>query len=83
MYGRFEIGWQGSMTAQRPTGSVDKAVLALQRLSEVGPDGCPLNRLAVDLGINKASLHHTLSILRQRPDRRHIGDVTGGDKTGY
>jgi IclR family acetate operon transcriptional repressor len=54
------------MAAQRPTGSVDKAVLALQRLSEAGPDGCPLNRLAVDLGINKASLHHTLSILRQR-----------------
>jgi len=54
------------MAAQRSTGSVDKAVLALQRLSEVGPDGRPLNRLAVDLGINKASLHHTLSILRQR-----------------
>jgi IclR family acetate operon transcriptional repressor len=54
------------MAAQRSTGSVDKAVLALQRLSEAGPDGRPLNRLAVDLGINKASLHHTLSILRQR-----------------
>jgi DNA-binding IclR family transcriptional regulator len=54
------------MAAQRSIGSVDKAVLALQRLSEVGPDGRALNRLAVDLGINKASLHHTLSVLRQR-----------------
>ncbi|HEX3755559.1 MAG TPA: IclR family transcriptional regulator C-terminal domain-containing protein [Rhizomicrobium sp.] len=54
------------MATTRSMGSVDKAVLALQRLSEVGPDGRPLNRLAVDLGINKASLHHTLSVLRQR-----------------
>lgn len=54
------------MAVQRSIGSVDKAILALQRLSEVGPDGRPLNRLAVDLGINKASLHHTLSVLRQR-----------------
>lgn len=54
------------MTTQRSIGSVDKAVLALQRLSEAGPDGSPLNRLAADLGINKASLHHTLSVLRQR-----------------
>ena len=51
---------------QRPVGSVDKAILALQRLGEAGPDGCTLSYLAVDLGINKASLHHTLSILRQR-----------------
>jgi DNA-binding IclR family transcriptional regulator len=54
------------MAAQRSIGSVDKAALALQRLGEVGPDGRPLNRLAVDLGLNKASLHHTLSVLRQR-----------------
>lgn len=54
------------MATQRSIGSVDKAVLALQRLGEVGPDGRALNRLALDLGINKASLHHTLSILRQR-----------------
>lgn len=51
---------------QRPIGSVDKAILALQRLGEAGPDGCTLSYLAADLGINKASLHHTLSILRQR-----------------
>jgi IclR family acetate operon transcriptional repressor len=54
------------MAKQRSIGSVDKAVLALQRLSEVGPDGRPLTRLAIDLGLNKASLHHTLSILRRR-----------------
>jgi len=51
---------------QQSIGSVDKAVLALQRLSAAGPDGRPLNRLAADLGINKASLHHTLSVLRRR-----------------
>jgi IclR family acetate operon transcriptional repressor len=53
------------MTEQR-IASVDKALLALQRLSEVGLVGLPLNRLATDLGINKASLHHTLSALRHR-----------------
>lgn len=57
---------RGAVAIQRSIGSVDKALLALQRLGEVGPDGRPLNRLAVDLGINKASLHHTLSVLRQR-----------------
>jgi DNA-binding IclR family transcriptional regulator len=46
--------------------SVDKALLTLQRLSEVGMNGLPLHRLAADLGLNKASLHHTLSALRQR-----------------
>lgn len=46
--------------------SVDKALLALQRLSEAGADGLPLNRLAKDLGLHKASLHHTLSALRYR-----------------
>ncbi|HEY2007344.1 MAG TPA: IclR family transcriptional regulator [Rhizomicrobium sp.] len=51
---------------ERLIGSVDKALLALQRLGEVGADGCALNRLAVDLGLNKSSLHHTLSVLRHR-----------------
>jgi DNA-binding IclR family transcriptional regulator len=50
----------------RLIGSVDKALLALQRLGEVGAEGRALNRLAVDLGLNKASLHHTLSVLRHR-----------------
>jgi IclR family acetate operon transcriptional repressor len=54
------------MSTQRLIGSVDKALLALQRLGEIGAAGRPLNRLAVDLGINKASLHHTLSVLRHR-----------------
>ena len=51
---------------ERLIGSVDKALLALQRLGEVGAEGRALNRLAVDLGLNKASLHHTLSVLRHR-----------------
>ena len=51
---------------ERTIGSVDKALLALQRLGEVGAEGRALNRLAVDLGLNKASLHHTLSVLKQR-----------------
>jgi len=50
----------------RLIGSVDKALLALQRLGEVGAEGRALNRLAADLGLNKASLHHTLSVLRHR-----------------
>jgi len=54
------------MSTQRLIGSVDKALIALQRLGEVGDGGRPLNRLAVDLGLNKASLHHTLSVLRHR-----------------
>jgi IclR family acetate operon transcriptional repressor len=64
-------GGEAAMTdeatsAQRVIGSVDRALLALQRLSEVGMDGLPLHRLAADLGRNKASLHHTLSALRHR-----------------
>lgn len=51
---------------ERLIGSVDKALLALQRLGEVGAEGRALNRLAADLGLNKASLHHTLSVLRHR-----------------
>jgi DNA-binding IclR family transcriptional regulator len=54
------------MTRRQLIGSVDKALLALQRLGEFGADGRPLNRLAADLGLNKASLHHTLSVLRHR-----------------
>ena len=47
-------------------GSVNKALMALQRLGEVGSDGRALNRLAADLGLHKASLHHTLSAMRVR-----------------
>lgn len=38
----------------------------MQRLGETGADGLPLTRLAADLGLNKASLHRTLSALRHR-----------------
>jgi DNA-binding IclR family transcriptional regulator len=54
------------MGTPRLIGSVDKALLALRRLGEIGPEGSPLNRLAADLGMNKASLHHTLSVLKFR-----------------
>ncbi len=54
------------MANPRLIGSVDKALLVLQRLGEFGPDGRPLSRLASDLGLNKGSLHHTLSVLRYR-----------------
>ena len=54
------------MSNPRLIGSVDKALLVLQRLGEVGADGRALSRLAGDLGLNKASLHHTLSVLRHR-----------------
>src|SRR4051812_11780343 len=49
-----------------PLGSVDKALRALQRLGETGADGSSLSRLAGDLGLNKGSLHRTLSALRHR-----------------
>jgi len=54
------------MANPRMIGSVDKALLVLQRLGEFGTDGRALSRLATDLGLNKASLHHTLSVLRFR-----------------
>jgi IclR family acetate operon transcriptional repressor len=46
--------------------SVNKALLALERLGEIGAAGSSLARLAADLGLNKGSLHHTLSALRHR-----------------
>ncbi len=54
------------MASRSPLGSVDKALRALQRLGETGADGSPLTRLAGELGLNKASLHRTLSALRHR-----------------
>lgn len=44
--------------------SVDKALLTLERLGEAGAAGRALARLAAELGLNKGSLHHTLSSLR-------------------
>jgi len=65
------------MGSPRLIGSVDKALLVLQRLGEFGNDGRALSRLAADLGLNKASLHHTLSVLR------HRGFVEQGEKGNY
>ena len=48
----------------RLIGSVDKALLALERLGEAGAAGYALARLATELSLNKGSLHHTLSVLR-------------------
>src|SRR6185312_385361 len=55
-----------AMVSRSPLGSVDKALRALQRLGETGADGSALSRLAGELGLNKASLHRTLSALRHR-----------------
>ena len=52
--------------ASSPLGSVDKALLALERLAAAGPDGLTLGSLAAELGLNKTSLHRTLSALRFR-----------------
>ena len=54
------------MIGTSPLGSVDKALRALQRLGDAGASGLALTRLAADLGLNKASLHRTLSALRHR-----------------
>lgn len=54
------------MCPQRLIGSVDKALVVLQRLGDAGMEGCQLKQLAAELDFNKASLHHTLSALRNR-----------------
>jgi IclR family transcriptional regulator, acetate operon repressor len=56
----------GDASSSSPLGSVDKALLALERLAAAGPLGAPLGSLAVDLGLNKTSLHRTLAALRFR-----------------
>lgn len=60
-----------------PLGSVDKALLALERLAAAGPRGAPLGSLALDLGLNKTSLHRTLAALRFRGYAEQ--DPTTGD----
>jgi DNA-binding IclR family transcriptional regulator len=60
---------------------VDKALLALERLGKVGAAGYGLARLAADLGLNKGSLHHTLSALRHRGFVEQ--DNNGNYRLGY
>lgn len=48
-----------------PMESIDKALLALDCLSNAG-DGRPLGSLAASMGLKKNSLHRTLSALRYR-----------------
>lgn len=52
------------MGEPRLISSVDKALLTLEHLAEVGAGGRALAKLASELGLNKASLHHTLKVLR-------------------
>ena len=60
------MGQKEATDAPLQIASVNKALMALQRLGEVGSDGRALNRLAADLGLHKSSLHHTLSAMRLR-----------------
>ena len=52
--------------ANSPMESVDKALLALDCLSNAGGDGLQLGALATVLGLKKNSLHRTLAALRYR-----------------
>ncbi|MGY5765076.1 IclR family transcriptional regulator [Brachybacterium sp. DNPG3] len=49
-----------------PVGSVDKALLLLEALADVGPDGAPLGVLAATTGFSKASVHRLLGALAHR-----------------
>ncbi|MCP2263547.1 IclR family transcriptional regulator [Promicromonospora thailandica] len=49
-----------------PLGSVDKALLALDTLAGLGPEGAPLAALAQAVGVSKPTLHRTLAALRHR-----------------
>lgn len=69
------------MDDRSPLGSVDKALLALQRLGDAGSQGLPLSRLAADLGLHKASLHRTLSALRHR-DFVEQDEISGAYRLG-
>jgi len=70
-----------STDGNSPMGSVDKALRALQRLGATGAAGLSLAKLAADLGLNKASLHRTLSALRHRGfvDQDSSGNYRLGD----
>ncbi|MEG3616113.1 IclR family transcriptional regulator [Isoptericola haloaureus] len=60
-----------------PLGSVDKALLTLDALGRAGAAGTTLARLAADVGVNKSTLHRTLSALR------HRGYAEQSDDGGY
>jgi len=49
-----------------PLPAVDKALRALEVLSDAGPAGLPLGALAASLGLNKSSVHRTLAALAHR-----------------
>jgi len=64
--------------------SVDKALGVVEHLLNTDADGLPLNQLASDTGINKSSLHHILSTLRQRRwvEQDELGRYRLGPMTG-
>ncbi|MGC5167203.1 IclR family transcriptional regulator [Luteimicrobium sp. DT211] len=49
-----------------PLPAVDKALRALEALSDAGPDGLPLGPLAESLDLHKSSVHRTLAALAHR-----------------
>jgi len=49
-----------------PLPAVDKALRALEVLSDAGPAGLPLGALAETLGLHKSSVHRTLAALAHR-----------------
>jgi len=49
-----------------PLPAVDKALRALEVLSDAGPAGLPLSALAEALGLHKSSVHRTLAALAHR-----------------
>lgn len=66
LVGKRHLSAGQDMVGRSPLGSVDKALRTLQRLGDAGADGLPLTRLAVDLELNKSSVHRTLAALRYR-----------------
>lgn len=67
----------GSISQSTAMPSVDKALRALLTLADSGPTGLSLSDLANKLGINKSSLHVTLSALKYR------GFVSQNYETGF
>ncbi|MFD1101559.1 IclR family transcriptional regulator [Schaalia naturae] len=66
------------VTDVSPVASVDRALVTVERLAQSASTGMSLKELAVDLHMNKATLHHTLAALRfrgwveQNPDGNYL-----------
>jgi DNA-binding IclR family transcriptional regulator len=68
-------GPEAGASRPSPMGSVDKALLALDALAASGATGVALAELAVAVGVNKTTLHRTLSALRHRG---YVDQTPGG-----